>query len=108
MLDITYYDSAADFFERNAGPFLFFSTKAGRVYSEASYPDGVFLVFGREDRGLGEDLLRANGDRCVRIPMLAGARSLNLSNTVAVGVFEALRHNGFPNLERSGNFGIRH
>ena len=79
-----------------------FSTKAPRGYTEASYDDGCFLFFGRETKGLPEEFLNANYESCVRIPMRSEARSLNLSNSVAVGVFEALRQLDFPHLKDYG------
>ena len=103
LLDITYYRDLEDFFDRNPnGPFFYFSTKAARVHSEASYPDGSYLVFGREDRGLPESLLRRNYAQSVRIPMISEARSLNLSNSVAIAVYEALRQNDYPGLLETG------
>lgn len=104
LLDIIYYDDAEDFFTKNAGARCFFlSTKADKTYTEVEYKDGDFLMFGPETRGLPEDLLLANHDACVRIPMVAGARSLNLSNSVAIVTFEALRQNGFENLKQAGD-----
>ncbi len=98
-LDITYYENLADFFERNnEGAFYYFTTKAHQTYAQAAYPDNSFLLFGREDQGLPVSLLQANPERCVRLPMKDSLRSLNLSNTVAVGVYEVLRQwdfNGF-------------
>jgi len=102
MLDITYYPNLDAFFQRNAGPFFYFSTKAPRVYTEIAYPSQVYLVFGKETAGLPEDLLRANLGHAVRLPMLEGARSLNLSNSVAVGAFEVLRQWGWPGMMREG------
>lgn len=81
----------------------FASTKAPRGYHEAEYRDGDFLVFGCETRGLPENLLEKVYDRCVRIPMRAEARSLNLSNSVAIVLYEALRQQGFPGLEGAGH-----
>ena len=104
MLDITYYPSLSAFFERNAGPFFYFSTKAPRVYTEPGYPSKVYLVFGKETKGLPEDLLRENLDHTVRLPMREGARSLNLSNSVAVGAFEVLRQWGWPGLEKESGY----
>jgi tRNA (cytidine/uridine-2'-O-)-methyltransferase len=102
-LDITYYDSLSEFMELHKQRDLrFFSTKARSVYSDVSYPDGVFLVFGREDRGLPEPLLEAHIENTLRIPMRDTLRSLNLSNSVAVGTYEVLRQWGFPGLERKG------
>ncbi|MBQ8618701.1 MAG: tRNA (uridine(34)/cytosine(34)/5-carboxymethylaminomethyluridine(34)-2'-O)-methyltransferase TrmL [Clostridia bacterium] len=80
----------------------FASTKAPRGYHEATYADGDFLVFGCETRGLPETLLERVYDRCVRIPMRAEARSLNLSNSVAIVLYEALRQTGFADLTASG------
>lgn len=104
LLDVTTYENLAAFFEKNTGPFFYFTTKGGRIYSEMAYPDGAYLVFGKETAGLPEELLRQNRERCVRLPMLddEAARSLNLSNTVAVGVYEVLRQWGFPALRTKG------
>ncbi|NMP37361.1 MAG: tRNA (uridine(34)/cytosine(34)/5-carboxymethylaminomethyluridine(34)-2'-O)-methyltransferase TrmL [Clostridiales bacterium] len=105
LLDITYYSSSEEFFRKNAGgEFFYFSTKAAKAHSDISYPDGAYLVFGKETKGLPEELLTANPDTCVRIPMISEARSLNLSNSVAVGVFEVLRQWGYPALEQKGKF----
>ena len=101
-LDLTYYDNLDDFFCRNSGAFYFFSTKAKHVYTEPEYPDGSYLFFGKETAGLPEELLLKNPDTTVRFPMLCGIRSLNLSNSVAIGVYEALRQWGFPNLQNHG------
>ena len=79
-------------------PFFYASTKAPRSYAQAEYPRDVFLVFGRESRGLPENLLERVYDRCIRIPMIEGARSLNLSNSVAIVTYEALRQHGFEHL----------
>lgn len=103
LLDITYYRDYADFRDRNPeGNFWYFTTKARRVHSDAAYAGQCYIVFGREDRGLPEELLHDNYERCVRIPMRDGARSLNLSNSVAVAVYEALRQNGYPDLSGTG------
>lgn len=102
LLDITYYDDLADFFAKNSGEFFYFSTKARHVYSDVKYPDNCWLFFGKETAGLPEELLAANPDRCVRIPMISDARSLNLSNSVAIGVYEALRQWDFPELQNYG------
>ena len=81
----------------------FATTKAPRDYCAVHYGPEDFLVFGRETKGLDEDLLAANYERCVRVPMVAGARSLNLSNSVAILLYEALRQQGFPGLEGRGH-----
>ena len=78
------------------------STKAPRAYTEAAYSDGCYLFFGKETKGLPEDFLEAHREVCVRIPMRSEARSLNLSNAVAITVFEALRQLEFPGLQDFG------
>lgn len=103
LLDITYYEDLDDFFEKNrGGSFFYFTTKGRHVHSDMTYPDNCYLVFGREDAGLPEELLKENEKSCVRLPMREEARSLNLSNTVAVGVFEVLRQWGYPELKQQG------
>lgn len=103
FLDITYYESLAEFLEKTKGEKLyFFTTKGQHVYSDVSYPDNAYLVFGREDAGLPEALLYANPDFCVRMPMISEARSLNLSNTVAIGAYEVLRQWNYPELKNQG------
>mgnify|MGYP000806145525 CR=1 FL=1 len=102
-LDITYYDSQADFFAKNAeAEFFYFSTKAEIAHSDMQYPNGAFLVFGKETKGLPEELLVQHPARCLRFPMRQGLRSLNLSNSVAIGVYEALRQWDFPQLQNEG------
>lgn len=101
LLDITYYEDLNDFFEKNkGGNFFYFSTKATHIYSDIKYPDNCYLVFGKETAGLPEELLFANPENCVRLPMIndSSARSLNLSNSVAIGVYEVLRQWNFPEL----------
>ena len=102
FLDISYYDGLDDFFEKTEGEYYYFSTKALNTYCDVSYPDKVYILFGREDKGLPEKLLFANPERCVRIPMIGEARSLNLSNSVAIGAYEILRQWNFPALENQG------
>ena len=102
-LDITYYENLDEFLEINKNEkMFFFSTKAPRAYTEVEYPKRVFLVFGKETKGLPEDLLQKNPDSCVRIPMRDKLRSLNLSNSAAIAVYEALRQRGFENLREDG------
>ena len=102
-LDITYYENLDDFFARNKdGTFYYFSTKAPRAYTDISYPDNCYIVFGKETRGLPEWLLFANPDTAVRIPMLTDIRSLNLSNSVAIAVYEILRQWDYPELQNFG------
>lgn len=103
LLDITYYSSTADFFEKNPnGNFYYFSTKANRTYTDISYPDNAFIVFGKETAGLPEKLLHDNPETTVRIPMISDARSLNLSNSVAIATYEILRQWNFPKLLNTG------
>ncbi|MFQ9149873.1 MAG: tRNA (uridine(34)/cytosine(34)/5-carboxymethylaminomethyluridine(34)-2'-O)-methyltransferase TrmL [Eubacteriales bacterium] len=102
-LDITYYEGLDDFFAKNPdADFYCFTTKARHVYSDISYPKRVFLMFGKETKGLPEELLFANPDRCVRIPMRDTLRSLNLSNSAAIAVYEVFRQRGFEGLRPDG------
>ncbi len=106
LLDITYYKNLDDFFEKNrGGEFYFFTTKGRTVYSDVNYPDNAYIFFGKETKGLPEELLLKYPDRAVRVPMIGDARSLNLSNTVALAAYEVLRQWGFPELQ---NFGELH
>lgn len=106
LLDITYYDSIDDFFEKTkGGNYFFFSTKGTHRHSDVEYPDNCYLLFGKETKGLPEELLIKNPERCVRIPMQGEIRSLNLSNSVAIAVYEALRQWDYPELS---NFGQLH
>ena len=102
-LDITYYEGLDDFFAKNPdADFYCFTTKARHVYSDISYPKRVFLMFGKETKGLPEELLFANPDRCVRIPMRDTLRSLNLSSSAAIAVYEVFRQRGFKGLRPDG------
>ena len=105
LLDITYYENFEDFLSKNKGDFFFFTTKARHIYSDVKYPDNCYLLFGKETKGLPEELLLENPDSCVRLPMMGNARSLNLSNTVAIATYEVLRQWNFPELQ---NFGQLH
>ena len=99
LVDIQVYENLQDFFDRNAISDMWcLSTKAPRCYTEASYTENSFLFFGKETKGLPEDFLEDHRESCVRIPMRQEARSLNLSNAVAITVFEALRQTGFAGL----------
>lgn len=102
-LDITYYDGLKDFLAKVRGKCFFFSTKAQNRYTDVKYPDECYIVFGREDAGLPEDLLFHNKDNCVRIPMMPTLRSLNLSNSVAIAAYEILRQWDFPELQNNGS-----
>ena len=99
MVEVLDYANLEDFFARNQVRQMWcLSTKAPRSYTEASYADGCYLFFGKETRGLPETFLAEHYDETVRIPMRGDARSLNLSNAVAITVYEALRQLSFPNL----------
>lgn len=102
-LDLTYYEGLDDFFEKHPdAACFFFTTKARQRHSDLSYPDKAYLFFGKETAGLPEELLLAHPDECVRIPMMDDCRSLNLSNSVAIGVYEVLRQWDYPELQCSG------
>lgn len=99
LLDIQYHDSLQDLQSvYPGGEFFYATTKGGNLYTDLRYSAQAFLVFGKETKGLPEELLAANPDSCLRVPMLKDARSLNLSNAVAVVVYEALRQHNFPGL----------
>ncbi len=104
-LNVQYYDGLDDFFEKTGGGdtrYFYATTKAPHTYTEVRFMDNDYLLFGREDAGLPEELLYAHEERCIRIPMIPEARSLNLSNSVAVIVYEAMRQMGFENLKDLG------
>ena len=99
LVEVFDYEDLEDFFARNDVRQMWcLSTKAPRCYTEAVFEDGCYLFFGKETKGLPESFLEAHREHCVRIPMREEARSLNLSNSVAITVFEALRQQGFAGL----------
>ena len=99
LVDVRDYENLEDFFAKNEVRQMWcLSTKAPRSYTEARFEDGCYLFFGKETKGLPESFLEAHEESCVRLPMRAEARSLNLSNSVAVTVYEALRQLEFPDL----------
>ena len=103
LVDVRVYENLDALFQKNDIPQMWLlSTKAPRNYAQAQFADGCFLFFGKETRGLPEDFLRAHAQRCLRIPIRAEARSLNLANSVAIVAFEALRQQGFPHLSDQG------
>ena len=103
LVEVCYYDSFEELQAKYPdGRFFFFTTKARKTHCDPAYKDGDFLVFGKETKGLPEELLLKNEETCVRIPMLEEARSLNLSNSAAIAVYEALRQLNFPNLSGEG------
>ena len=104
-LELYYYDSIDELFSKYPeGKFYFFTTKAAQCYTEVDYSGETFLVFGKETKGLPEDLLKAHPEQCVRIPMKSTLRSLNLSNAVAIAAYEALRNNSFAGLESESSY----
>ena len=103
MMQYEVHENCAEFLEKYPGAKLYYaSTKAPRSYCEVAYGTDDFIVFGRETKGLPEDLLAENYEKCVRIPMRSEARSLNLSNSVAIVLFEALRQQEFKGLLEEG------
>jgi tRNA (cytidine/uridine-2'-O-)-methyltransferase len=103
-LDITYYDGLDDFKQKHPDATIYyFTTKAPRAYTEIDYPDDVYIMFGKESAGLPESLLYAHPEHAVRIPMREGLRSLNLSNSVAIAVYEILRQRDFQDLQEEGH-----
>ena len=103
LVDVREYENLDDFFAKNQVEEMWcLSTKAPKCYSEANFSDGCYLFFGKETKGLPEDFLDAHRDSCIRLPMRPEARSLNLSNSVAIAVYEALRQLDFPELQDFG------
>ncbi|MCR4739447.1 MAG: tRNA (cytidine(34)-2'-O)-methyltransferase [Lachnospiraceae bacterium] len=102
-LDVTRYDDLEDFLKKNDYPAVYMATtKAKRCYTDIRYDKDAFIMFGREGGGIPEELLVNNEERCMRIPMMSDIRSLNLANSVAIVLYEALRQNGFEGLAREG------
>ncbi|UCC40552.1 MAG: tRNA (uridine(34)/cytosine(34)/5-carboxymethylaminomethyluridine(34)-2'-O)-methyltransferase TrmL [Candidatus Aminicenantes bacterium] len=100
MVEIEYYDNISEFINKNiGGNFIFITKKASQPYDKIDFSGNVFLVFGKETAGLPENILNEFWDRCYRIPMKSDARSLNISNAVAIVVYEALKQNGFSGLK---------
>ena len=107
LTDIRYYDSFEQLQENfKDKKFYFASTKSQISYSDVKYDSDCFIVFGKETKGLNESLLKQNYDSCIRIPMVSDSRSLNLANSVAVILYEALRHNDFSQLTKIGKLNI--
>ena len=102
-LDVTVSSDYEDFLERNPGAKIYMATtKAKRVYTDISYEPDCYIMFGPESRGIPEEMLVENRENCMRIPMWGETRSLNLSNSVAVILYEALRQNGFERMTMEG------
>ncbi len=101
--NIKVVDSFNEILEANKNAtFYYASTKSKKIYAEVTYPDNCFIVFGKESYGLSETILKNNYDNCVRIPMSEKARSLNLSNSVAIIAYEAMRQQNFAGLKNDG------
>ena len=102
-LDVTIYDDYNDFLAKNPGAKVYMATtKSKQKYTDVSYEEGAYIMFGKESAGIPEEILLENRQTCLRIRMMPGERSLNLSNSVAIVVYEALRQQGFPGLEEQG------
>ena len=105
LLDVHVYENLEEFYEKNPdAKIYYFSKKARHVYTEVDYPSEVYLMFGKETKGIPVDVLKAHEKDTVRMPMREGLRSLNLSNAVAIGVYEVLRQHGFEDLALEGPF----
>ena len=102
-LDVTTYIDYQDFLEKNPGAKIYMATtKARKVYTEVAYEPDCYIMFGKESAGIPEEILVENQENCIRIPMMGDIRSLNLGNSVAVVLYEALRQNGFPGMNLEG------
>ena len=102
-LDVTTYVCYEEFLERNPGARIYMATtKSKQTYTDVHYEEDCYIMFGKESAGIPEEILLSNRDNCVRIPMLNDIRSLNLSNSVAIVLYEALRQNGFADFQMEG------
>ena len=101
-LDITYYDSIAEFYEKNSGEMYYLTTKAKKTHCDVKYSDGCYIIFGKETAGIPEEILVEHPDECLRIPMLGDTRSLNLSNAVAIVAYEVYRQDNFESFNFEG------
>lgn len=103
-LDVTVYDNYQDFFDRNPGAKVYMATtKAPKVYTDIQYEPDCYIMFGKESAGIPENILLENQENCMRIPMVGEIRSLNLSNSVAIVLYEALRQNHFEHMNMQGH-----
>ena len=104
QLDVERYVNYEDFLQRNPGAKIYMATtKAKKIYSEASYEPDCYIMFGKESAGIPEEILVEHPEECVRIPMIGETRSLNLSNSVAIVLYEALRQNQFDHMKLEGD-----
>ena len=102
-LDVTVYSDYQDFLDKNPGAKIYMATtKAHKVYTEPEYESDCYIMFGKESAGIPEEILLDNQENCVRIPMWGDIRSLNLSNSVSIVLYEALRQNGFEKMQMQG------
>ena len=102
-LDVTIYDDYKDFLDKNPGAKIYMATtKARHTYSDVTYEDDCYIMFGKESAGIPEEILVEHEETCIRIPMVGDIRSLNLSNSVAIVLYEALRQRGFENMNCEG------
>ena len=102
-LDVTVYNDYEDFLAKNPGAKIYMATtKAHKTYAEVEYKDDCYIMFGKESAGIPENILVNNEDTCIRIPMIGDIRSLNLSNSVAIVAYEALRQHNFKDMRLSG------
>ena len=103
-LDVTKYDCYDDFLAKNPGIKMYYATTKGKnIYADVEFPDGAYVMFGKESAGIPESILAHHKDECIRIPMMGQERSLNLSNSVAVIAYEALRQQGFAGMNTEGH-----
>ena len=103
-LDVTIYDDFNDFLEKNPGAKIYMATtKSKQKYTDVNYEEDAYIMFGKESAGIPEDILVKNQETCVRIPMIGDIRSLNLSNSVAIVLYEALRQNNFDHMNLEGH-----
>lgn len=103
-LDVTRYVNFQEFLDKNPDAKIYMATTKGKnVYTEVSYEPDCYIMFGKESAGIPEEILAHNRDRCIRIPMVGETRSLNLSNSVAIVLYEALRQNNFDHMKLEGN-----
>lgn len=104
QLDVTCYINYQDFLEKNPGAKIYMATtKARKVYTEVAYEPDCYIMFGKESAGIPEEILKEHPDTAVRIPMVGDTRSLNLGNSAAIVLYEALRQNGFEQMKLQGN-----